>query len=43
LAARVPNITDEELQTALDNAKQNPDLYKRQITGIRSEYKELEQ
>lgn len=43
LAARVPNITDEELQSALDSAKQNPDLYKRQITGIRSEYKELEQ
>lgn len=35
-------MTDEELSQALSNAKSNPDSYKKQIDGLRSEYKTLE-
>jgi hypothetical protein len=37
------NITDEELQEALDHAKLNPSLYEKQVASLRSQYKELEQ
>ena len=43
LAARVPDITDEELIKSLEDAKQNPDLFQKQMSGIRQEYKDLEQ
>lgn len=43
LKARTPDITDDELVSALDTAKQNEDLYKKQIQGIRKEYQDLEQ
>lgn len=43
LMAKIPDITDEELASALENAKQNPELYQKQISGIRNEYKDLEQ
>lgn len=36
------NITDEELQQAIADAKQNPDLYQRQINALRTQYKTLE-
>ena len=36
------NITDEELQEALDNAKSNATVYNKQIQAIRNEYKALE-
>lgn len=42
LKLRTPDITDEELVAALDQAKQNPELYAKQIAGIRQEYKALE-
>lgn len=42
LKARVDDITDEEVTEALTLAKQNPDLYNKQISGIRKEYKTLE-
>ena len=37
------NITDEELQEAIDVAKQNEDLYKKTIEGLRQEYIRLQQ
>lgn len=36
------NITDEELQKALDSAKSDEVLYKKQVDAIRREYKSLE-
>lgn len=36
------NITDEELQEALENAKANETLYAKQIEGLRTKYKNLE-
>ena len=37
------NITDEELQQALDNAKQNASLFSKQVASLRVYYKDLEQ
>ena len=37
------NITDEELQQALDNAKANPNLFSKQVASLRVYYKDLEQ
>jgi hypothetical protein len=36
------NITDEELQEALDNAKANQSLYSKQVASLRTYYKDLE-
>lgn len=36
------NISDEELQQALDNAKTNPSLYSKQVASLRNYYKDLE-
>lgn len=36
------NITDEELQQALDNAKANENLFKKQVASLRVYYKDLE-
>ena len=36
------NISDEELQQALDNAKTNPTLYNKQVASLRVYYKTLE-
>lgn len=36
------NITDEELQQALDTAKANENLYKKQVASLRVYYKDLE-
>ena len=36
------NITDEELQQALDTAKANETLYNKQVASLRTYYKELE-
>ena len=36
------NITDEELQQALDAAKANPNLYSKQVASLRVYYKDLE-
>ena len=37
------NITDEELQAAIDAAKQNEQLYKKTVEGLRQEYIRLQQ
>lgn len=37
------NVTDQELQDMLDNAKSNPTLYKKQVDAIRSEYRNREE
>lgn len=36
------NITDEELQQALDNAKSNENLFNKQVASLRVYYKDLE-
>lgn len=36
------NITDEELQQALDSAKANPNLFSKQVASLRVYYKDLE-
>ena len=42
LQARVEGITEEQLAKSLENAKQDEDLFKKQMEGIRKEYKDLE-
>lgn len=42
LESRVGELTDDEAALALSNAKQNEDFYKKQVDGIRKEYKERE-
>ena len=42
MQARMPDITDDELTEALESAKQNESVYKKQVNGIRNEYKQLE-
>lgn len=37
------NITDEELQQALDSAKANPNLFNKQVASLRVYYKDLEE
>ena len=37
------NISDEELQQALDSAKANPSLYNKQVASLRVYYKDLEE
>lgn len=37
------NITDEELQQALDSAKQNENLFSKQVASLRVYYKDLEE
>jgi hypothetical protein len=36
------NITDEEVQEALDKAKSNESLFKKQVAALRNEYKNIE-
>lgn len=40
--SRMQDVTEEEAQEALDRAKQNETLYKKQIGAIRQEYKNIE-
>lgn len=42
LESRVGELTDDEAALALSNAKQNEEFYKKQVEGIRKEYKERE-
>jgi hypothetical protein len=41
--ASVDNITDEELEQAINNAKQNEVLFKKTVEGLRKEYIRLQQ
>lgn len=43
LQTRSVDITDEEAQEVLEQAKQNPTLFEKQVEGIRAEYYQLEQ
>lgn len=42
LESRVGELSDEVAAEALNNAKQNEDLFKKQVEGIRKEYKDRE-
>jgi len=42
LESRVGELTDEMAAQALSNAKQNEELFNKQVEGIRKEYKERE-
>ena len=42
LESRVGELSDEDAAQILNNAKQNEDLFKKQVEGIRKEYKERE-
>ena len=42
LQARVEGITEEQLQRSLEKAKEDEQLFKKQIEGLRKEYKSLE-
>ena len=42
LKSRIPDITDEELGHSLEVAKQDENLFTKQMSGIRQEYKRLE-
>ena len=39
MQVRMPDMTDEELTEALDNARSNEELFKKQVNGIRNEYR----
>lgn len=41
--SRNPNLTDEEAAELLERAQENPDLFAKQVEGIRSEYESKEQ
>jgi len=36
------NITDDEVKNALEKAKENQELFTKQMTAIRNEYKQAE-
>ena len=42
LKNRIPDITIEQLEGALEQAKTNEELYQKQVNGIRDEYKQFE-
>jgi hypothetical protein len=42
LESRVGELSDEEAAEALNTVKQNEEFFKKQIEGIRKEYKERE-
>ena len=43
LKNRIPDITPEQLENALEQAKTNEELYNKQVNGIREEYKQFEE
>lgn len=43
LQSRVEDITDEEAKQALERAKQDSNLFQKQMKGIRDEYKRIEE
>lgn len=43
LKAKAEDMTDEELLNSLDSAKQNESAFKKQMAGLREEYRKLEQ
>lgn len=42
LQARIEDISDDEIQEALDRAKSNETLFQKEIAGLREDYKRLE-
>lgn len=43
LKDRIPELTDEEAQQALEHEKSNATLYERKVASLRTEYKKLEE
>ena len=43
LQNRIPDITQEQLDAALEQAKSNEELYQKQVNGIREEYRQYEE
>lgn len=43
LMSRVPDLTDEEANEALSKAKEDDNLFQKQILGVRDEYKRIEE
>lgn len=43
LKSQYPNFTDEELTSKLETAKSNEDLYKKEVTALREEFKKEEE
>jgi hypothetical protein len=42
LQARIEDISDDEIQEALDRAKSNETLFQKEVAGLREDYKRLE-
>lgn len=42
LQSKVNDLSDEDAHRALEKAKEDPDLYSKQVAGLRNEYKQLE-
>lgn len=42
MKARINDITDDEVASALLKAQEDPEIYQKQVAGIRQEYKQLE-
>ena len=43
MQARMPELTEEELTQALDSAKANETVFNKQVSGLRAEYRKLEE
>lgn len=43
LISKIPDITDDEITEAIDNAKKNETLYKKTVEGLRKEYSRLQE
>lgn len=42
LQSKVNDLSDEDAHRALEKAKEDPELYSKQVAGLRNEYKQLE-
>lgn len=41
--ARIPDLSDEDIQQALEHAKSNQALFEKEVASLRTEYKQIEQ
>lgn len=41
--ARIPDLSDEDIQQALEHAKSNQTLFEKEVASLRTEYKQVEQ
>lgn len=42
LQSKINDLSDEDAHKALEKAKEDPDLYSKQVAGLRNEYRQLE-